>query len=156
MSKKQSFFKKHPLIPSIFFILFAWALLYLITTVKGAEASNMNPQLKASLLFENKPDKWRLDFSEKEVRFRPEAKQPVRVFPNVHTQFAQKQAGHLVQVITAQNSSDTIQITLTRFPARLYQVLIAHQGHFFLLFWPRSQKIGLCLNPFAFISYSYV
>ncbi|GAB4403951.1 MAG: hypothetical protein OHK0053_29140 [Microscillaceae bacterium] len=140
MSKKQSFFKKHPLIPSIFFILFAWALLYLITTVKGAEASIMNPQMKASLLFENKPDNWLLDFSEKEIRFRPEAKRPVRVFPDVHTQFTREQAGHWVRVITAQNSSDTIQITLTRFPARLYQVLIAHQGRYFYYFGPETKK----------------
>lgn len=45
--KKESILKRHPIVPTVFFILFGWSMLYLITSFKGSKKTNPPSQTQA-------------------------------------------------------------------------------------------------------------
>ncbi|MEO1654588.1 MAG: hypothetical protein AAFU64_13665, partial [Bacteroidota bacterium] len=71
MKKKDSILKRHPIIPSIFFLLFAWVLLYLITGFK--EPSQADKQIiPFPSTFQGVQPDWQLDVKKTGITFQLE------------------------------------------------------------------------------------
>jgi hypothetical protein len=80
MAEKLNFLKKYPLIPSVFFILFAWFCLFLISSYKGTEKTLAPPPSKPAWYNFNELNvsgmedekEWRLKISNQDVYFESE------------------------------------------------------------------------------------
>ncbi len=130
MSKKQSFLKRNPLIPSIFFILFAWGLLYLITGVKGASSTDTSPNQSFSFKFSD--DGWQIALSEEKITFRASADAPELHYQQPKVKRIKADEAHAVQVFSAENKQGDILVYLTHFKSSVYQVIIQQgEAHYY-------------------------
>jgi hypothetical protein len=114
MPEKVNFLKKYPLIPSVFFILFAWFCLHLITTCKEnpKQKNNNNLIINELAIKANNPD-WELAISSEGLVFQTTKVGKVEfAYPQ---QFILKN-DHLgsVRIYETRNTQDEIQVTLIR------------------------------------------
>ncbi len=131
MSKKQGFLKQNPIVPSLFFILFAWGLLYLITGVKGANKSLPAQAPLTVFQFQDEEKGWKLDLTEQKIEFTPNAKSKAIVYEFPKIQFIDAKENHTLKIFTAQDDKSQLQVSLTHFKSNLYQVIIQHNKQFY-------------------------
>ncbi|MCU0445512.1 MAG: hypothetical protein MUE85_11390 [Microscillaceae bacterium] len=115
MSEKVNFLKKYPLIPSIFFILFAWFCLHLITTCKDdiGNSKNHNPLIINELSVKSTNPDWELILHQQGLMF---ATARLGKFEFAYPQqiILQNDQTGSVRIYQTQNSQDEIQVTLVR------------------------------------------
>jgi hypothetical protein len=131
MSKKQGFLKRNPIVPSIFFILFAWSLLYLITGVKGA-SKNQNTEITSpNFNFQNTSQNWKINFSEDKIQFQTGSNKKTQKYTDPKVKFIETHDNHTIQVFSAQNEQGKILVHLTRFKPSVYQVLVQQGDEYY-------------------------
>ncbi len=131
MSKRQSFLKQNPIIPSLFFILFAWGLLYLITGVKGANKSLPAQAPLTVFEFQDEEKGWRLKLTEQQIEFKPAAQSSTLTYEFPKIQFIDAKENHTLKIFKAQNQENQIQVSLTHFKSNFYQVIIEYNHQFY-------------------------
>lgn len=131
MSKKQGFLKQNPIIPSLFFILFAWGLLYLITGVKGANKSLPAQAPLTVFEFQDEEKGWQLSLTEQKIEFKPDAQSQITTYAFPKIQFIDAKENHTLKIFKAQDQNSQIQVSLTHFKSNFYQVIIQHNHQFY-------------------------
>jgi hypothetical protein len=114
MPEKVNFLKKYPLIPSIFFILFAWFCLHLITTCKenSQQISSNNLIINELAIKANNPD-WELTISPQGLVFQTTQVGKVEFTYPSQIMLKNDQLGS-VRIYETRNTQDEIQVTLIR------------------------------------------
>ncbi|MDX2306140.1 MAG: hypothetical protein NW226_25235 [Microscillaceae bacterium] len=132
MRKKDSILKRHPIIPSIFFLLFAWVLLYLITGFKDPEKSKKLfdhkafPELRAS----GKQNEWDLEITKESIRFTQSNHS--FVYPYVEPVVSTKSDAKFLKVYNTQNQNSRIQIfVLKKRETNIYDVIVEKDGEYY-------------------------
>lgn len=126
MKKKDSILKRHPIIPSIFFLLFAWVLLYLITGFKEPSQTDQ-PLISLPSTFRGVQPDWQLDIKKAGIRF--ELEKETFTYPYQAPQESSKEA---LRVIRSENGESAIQILiLNKQAGGCCEVIVEKDGEFY-------------------------
>ncbi len=131
MKKKDSILKRHPIIPSVFFLVFAWFLLYLITGFKEPSRASTS-QTTPVLEYQGKDPKWQLKINQEGIFFRPKEEAEFVKYPYQAPVTSTKSASEKIQIYRSQHGESQIQIILLKKASTgIYDVIVEQDGQFF-------------------------
>ena len=134
MKKRESILKKHPIIPSIFFLLFAWVLLYLITGFKDPETSNklFNKNTVPELKVSNAKDGWDLEITKAQIQFTTDQDAKTFIYPYVDPKDATESSNRFLKVYQSSTEESDIKIIiLKKGESTILDVIIEKDGDYF-------------------------
>lgn len=114
MKKKDNILKRYPIIPSVFFLLFAWMLLYVITAFKesGDKKDTQTRAIKNehTCLAQGQDPAWKLQITDQGIFLELPDKHEILSYPYVEPSVSQNDNSEIISIYKSKGSKDEIVI----------------------------------------------
>lgn len=133
MKKKDNILKRYPIIPSVFFLLFAWMLLYVITAFKESgnrkEVQSLAIVDKELCEAQGQDPAWNLKINKEGIFFELEDSQKKLRYPYVSPSVTQCDNSEIIRIYKSRNGYDQIVVMFFENPiAETCRAVVEYKG----------------------------